>query len=920
MLAAAAFCGDVEKVTGRRPALMTAGRDPSGDVVIVGTIGHSALVDGLARAGKIDIAPVAGKWEACLTQVVDNPMPGVARALVIAGSDKRGTIFGIYTMSEQIGVSPWYWWADVPVRHRERLYVVPGRWVEGGPAVKYRGIFLNDEAPSLTGWAKKRYGGYNHLFYTTVFELLLRLRANALWPAMWSSAFNEDDPENARLADEYGIVMSTSHHEPMLRAQQEWKRHGKGPWDYEANGAELRDFWREGVRRNRAYESLYTVGMRGDGDKPMSRDNNVALLERIVADQRQILKEEMNPDIAKVPQVWALYKEVQSYYEQGMRVPDDVTLLWSDDNFGNLRRVPTDSERSRAGGAGIYYHFDYVGGPRSYKWICTVPTTKVWEQMNLAYRYGADRLWIVNVGDLKPMELDIDFFLNLAWSPDAWPRERIGEFTRLWAAREFGPEHAEEIARIEMANLKLIGRRKPEVTDPETYNLVNYGEADRVMAEYRDLVDRAESVSRQLPMETRDAYFQLVLFPVKASAQVVELYIAAGRNRMFAAQGRAQANDMAERTRALFQADKDLATLYNDVLSGGKWQHMMDQTHLGYTYWNEPPKDTMPAVKDITLPEPAAMAVAVDGSAEAWPGASADCRLPEFDAFNRQTSFVDVFNRGRTGFDFSATADSPWIRLREDSGGHATENGSPAGNTPLSGRVEDEARVWVDIDWDRVPGVESHGSIVIAQRNGPSVTVGVDASRPATPSERELPGFVESGGVISIEAEHTTNHSDEAGVGWRPIADYGRTLSSMTLFPVTAASAIPPRAPLLEYRVYVRNGGAGTVEAYLAPSLPIIPSRGLRYAVSVDDAPPTVVDVATDPSKQEWSRSVEDNIRIARTPVTFPGPGAHVLKVWGVDPGLALQKIVINLGGEKPSYLGPPESFFWRPRSAPSLP
>jgi hypothetical protein len=421
-------------------------------------------------------------------------------------------------------------------------------------------------------------------------------------------------------------------------------------------------------------------------------------------------------------------------------------------------------------------------------------------------------------------------------------------------------------------------------------------------------------------METRDAYFQLVLFPVKASAQVVELYIAAGRNRMFAAQGRAQANDMAERTRALFQADKDLATLYNDVLSGGKWQHMMDQTHLGYTYWNEPPKDTMPAVKDITLPEPAAMAVAVDGSAEAWPGASADCRLPEFDAFNRQTSFVDVFNRGRTGFDFSATADSPWIRLREDSGGHATENGSPAGNTPLSGRVEDEARVWVDIDWDRVPGVESHGSIVIAQRNGPSVTVGVDASRPATPSERELPGFVESGGVISIEAEHTTNHSDEAGVGWRPIADYGRTLSSMTLFPVTAASAIPPRAPLLEYRVYVRNGGAGTVEAYLAPSLPIIPSRGLRYAVSVDDAPPTVVDVATDPSKQEWSRSVEDNIRIARTPVTFPGPGAHVLKVWGVDPGLALQKIVINLGGEKPSYLGPPESFFWRPRSAPSLP
>jgi Glycosyl hydrolase family 115/Gylcosyl hydrolase family 115 C-terminal domain len=907
VLAAGSFCGDVEKVTGRRPGLVTAGKDPNGDVVIVGTIGHSALVDGLARSGKIDTAQVAGRWEAYLTQVVDNPMPGVARALVIAGSDKRGTIFGIYAMSEQIGVSPWYWWADVPVRHRERLFVVPGKWVEGGPAVKYRGIFLNDEAPALTGWVKERYGGYTHLFYTTVFELLLRLRANTLWPAMWNSAFNEDDPDNARLADVYGIVMSTSHHEPMLRAQQEWKRHGQGPWDYTANGAELRDFWRQGVRRNKAYESLYTVGMRGDGDKPMSRDNNVALLEHIVADQREILKEEVNPDITKIPQVWALYKEVQSYYEQGMRVPDDVTLLWSDDNFGNLRRVPTDSERSRAGGAGIYYHFDYVGGPRSYKWICTVPTTKVWEQMNLAYRYGANRLWIVNVGDLKPMELDIDFFLSLAWSPDAWPRERIGEFTRLWAAREFGPDHADEIARIEMAYLKFIGRRKPEVTDTGTYNLVNYGEADRVTAEYRDLVERAEAVSKQLPMEMRDAYFQLVLFPVRASAQVAELYIAAGRNQMYARQGRALANVMAERTRALFQADRDLTTAYNTVLSGGKWQHMMDQTHLGYTYWNEPPKDTIPALQEITIPEPAAIALAVDGSTEAWPGALGSCELPQFDGFNRQTSFVDVFNRGRTAFDFTAAADRPWIHVRAGSG---------AGTGSISGRVDGEMRVWVDIDWSRAPEGDSRGNIVFSQVNGQSVTVGVEVSRTATPSGTDEPGFVESGGVVSIEAEHSTGQRDESGVGWRPIADYGRTLSSMTLFPVTAASAAPPHAPLLEYRVYVKNGSAGTVEAYLAPSLPILPGRGLRYAISVDDAAPSIVDVATDPSKPEWARSVEDNVRIGRTPITLSGAGAHVLKVWGIDPGLVLEKIVVNLGGEMPSYLGPPESFFWRPATA----
>ncbi len=273
--------------------------------------------------------------------------------------------------------------------------------VQGEPAVKYRGIFLNDEAPALTGWVKEKYGSYNREFYMKVFELLLRLKGNYLWPAMWNSAFNEDDPLNPKLADEYGIVMGTTHHEPMLRAQQEWKRHGTGPWDYSRNAAELQEFWKAGIERNKRYESIITVGMRGDGDLPMTEESNVALLEKIVAEQRKILAAEMNPDLSQVPQLWALYKEVQEYYEKGMRVPDDVTLLWCDDNWGNIRRLPTEQERKRAGGAGIYYHFDYVGDPRSYKWINTNPIPKVWEQMHLAYEYGATRIWIVNVGDLK---------------------------------------------------------------------------------------------------------------------------------------------------------------------------------------------------------------------------------------------------------------------------------------------------------------------------------------------------------------------------------------------------------------------------------------------------------------------------------------------------------------------------------------
>src|SRR6266481_4092975 len=425
--------GDIARVTGHKPALNHDRSSIGTNAIIIGTIGKSPIIDDLIRARKIDVSQISGKWETFLIQVVPQPWAGIQNALIIAGSDKRGTIYGIYDLSEQIGVSPWYWWADVPVAHRSALYVKAGRVTQGPPAVKYRGIFLNDEAPCLTGWVTEKFGNYNHQFYTNVFELLLRLKANYLWPAMWNNAFNEDDPLNPQLADEYGIVMGTSHHEPMLRAQQEWKRHGKGPWDYSKNSEVLKELWAQGVERNKEFESIITLGMRGDGDLPMSESANIALLEKIVADQRKIIADRVNPDLSKVPQDWALYKEVQEYYEKGMRVPDDVTLLWCDDNWGNIRRLPTPEERKRSGGAGVYYHFDYVGDPRSYKWLNTIPIAKVWEQMNLAYHYGTDRIWIVNVGDLKPMELPIEFFLRFAWEPDRWPKEKISEYAHLWA-------------------------------------------------------------------------------------------------------------------------------------------------------------------------------------------------------------------------------------------------------------------------------------------------------------------------------------------------------------------------------------------------------------------------------------------------------------------------------------------------------
>jgi hypothetical protein len=890
---------DIARVTGITPTLAhDTGALRSGTIIIIGTIGKSPLIDRLVRSRKINVQSIAGKWESFLIQVVSKPLPGVASALIIAGSDKRGTIFGIYDLSEQIGVSPWYWWADVPVQHKDALFVKAGAYIQGPPAIKYRGIFLNDEAPSLTGWVKEKYGTYNHEFYEKVFELLLRLKANYLWPAMWNNAFNEDDPLNPKLADEYGIVMGTSHHEPMLRAQQEWKRHGAGPWDYSVNSEALQKFWDEGIERNKNYESIITLGMRGDGDLPMSESANISLLEKIVDDQRKIIARRMNKDLSDVPQDWALYKEVQEYYEKGMRVPDDVTLLWCDDNWGNVRRLPTEEERKRSGGAGIYYHFDYVGDPRSYKWLNTIPITKVWEQMNLSYEYGADRIWIVNVGDLKPMEFPIEFFLTMAREPRRWPKERIPEYTRLWAEREFGPEHASAIAEIVAKYTKLNGLRKPELIEPTTFSLVDYQEADGVLAEWQSITSEAEKIYSTLPENMRDAFYELVLYPTKASALVTELYITAGRNNLYAVQGRASTNDLAAEVRRLFQADDELSQEYNHTLAHGKWDHMMDQTHLGYTFWNQPPVNVMPAVQEVQVPDKADMGIAVEGSAMPWLNVFHEPPLPAFDVFNQQRRFVDVFNRGTTPFQFNVAPSAEWIHVM-----------------PSKGTVEKDRRVWVSVDWEKAPPGATDGSVTITGPSSSSVTVKLLAFNPSEPTRSTLRGFVETDGYVSIEAEHYTKQNDTANVDtanarWEKIDDYGRTFSSMTIFPVTAKSVTPPtNSPSLEYQMYLFHPGKAEVEAILAPTLNFVPGRGLRYAISFDDEPPQIIDALAQNSVHDWEQTVEDGVRKVKANFNIENAGYHTLKFWMVDPGVVLQKLVVNLGGVKPSYLGPPESY-----------
>jgi endo-1,4-beta-D-glucanase Y len=912
---------DIERVAGQKPLISDNAGSRSENAIIIGTAGKSGMIDDLVKAGKIDTRQIAGKWESFFLQVVANPLPNISGGLVIAGSDKRGTIYGIYDLSEQMGVSPWYWWADVPVEHKEALFVRPGKYLQGEPSVKYRGIFLNDEAPDLSGWVAEKFGtvptgtnppippnvaNYSSKFYARIFEVILRLKGNYLWPAMWNNAFNEDDPDNPRLADEYGIVLGTSHQEPMLRAQKEWDRRYKatlGSWNYYRHPDVLQNFWREGIKRNKNYESIITLGLRGADDTPMIPGGTVAqsmdLLEKIVDVQRKMIADEINPDVTRVPQVWCLYKEVQEYYKAGMRVPDDVTLLWADDNWGNLRRLPTAAERRRSGGAGIYYHFDYVGGPRNYKWINTNPIPKIWEQLTLAREYGADRIWIVNVGHFKGLEFPIEYFMHLAWNTIRWTNANINEYTRLWAAREFGPTYARDIVDIISAYTKFNGRRKPELLEPTTYSLIDYREADRIVADFNALVARAEEIYGKLPAKLRDAFYELVLFPTKACAQVNELYVTAGKDALYAQQGRAGTNDLAARAEALFKADADLMDYYNHTLAGGKWDHFMDQVHIGYTIWQDPPRNVMPKVARIQLPDAAAMAVAVDGSLSVWTGASNIAALPRFDAFNQQRQYIDVFNQGQAAFEYEASASAPWIVLSEN-----------------RGTVTKEDRIWVTVDWSKAPRGLAHGAVEIARRGGSEkVTVKIQSLSPSEPSRDGFAGHVEGEGYVSIEPEHYTRNISAGSVRWERIEDYGRTLSAMTIMPVTAESVTPPHgSPCLEYRLYLFDSGQATVQSIIAPTLNFAPDRGLRYAVSFDDQPPQTINIlAADfdarNGNRDWEESVKDAGRVVRSTHTLSHPGYHTLKVWMVDPAVVLQKIIVDLGGLKPSYLGPPESY-----------
>ena len=586
-IAAANLLRDFEQVTGVKP--QRGGNDAR---VVIGTVGSNPQIDQWVKQGLLK--DLKGKTEKYIIKTI-------GKQLVIAGSDKRGTVYGIYELSRQIGVSPWYYWADVPVVKHPELYVKEGEYTDGEPAVRYRGLFLNDEAPCLTTWVKNtfgtNYGG--HQFYEKVFELILRLKGNYLWPAMWGWAFYADDPENLKTADKMGVMMGTSHHEPMARNHQEYARDRKGwgAWNYSTNKENLDRFFREGIERMKGTDDIVTIGMRGDGDEAMGNGTDTKLLETIIDNQRRIIKEVTKRPAKETPQIWALYKEVQDYYDAGLRVPDDVTVLLCDDNWGNVRRLPTAEEQKRKGGWGLYYHVDYVGAPRNTKWINVTPIQNMWEQLQLAYNGGIQKLWILNVGDLKPMEYPIQLFMDMAWNPNKYKVDNLLCHTYEFCAESFGEDQACEASQILNLVSKYNGRITSEMLDASAYTTDEFAQ---VVGEYQALEVRALRQFITLKPEAKDAYRQIILFPVQAMGAVYEMYYAQAMNLKLAALGDPEANCWAERCRYAFKRDSLLNLQYNKEIAGGKWDGMMIQKHISYRTWNDNfPADVVPMLKKV---------------------------------------------------------------------------------------------------------------------------------------------------------------------------------------------------------------------------------------------------------------------------------------------------------------------------------
>lgn len=918
--AAELFAADVEAVTGRRPQV-TSATGETGPAVIVGTVGGSALIRRLSEAGKIDTAPLEGAWERYLIQTVANPLPGIRKALVIAGSDRRGAAYGLFTLSKLIGVSPWYWWADVPVKKHAALHVDAPPTYSQTPSVRYRGIFLNDEDWGLTPWASQTFeperGNIGPRTYAKVCELLLRLKANYLAPAMHpvSTSFNQI-PENKLVADTFAIVMGSTHCEPLLlNTASEWDTQTMGPWNYDKNKEGINRVLTQRVRENSPYENVYTLALRGLHDGAMSTTlpmhEKVRMLQQALLDQRRILAENIDRPVETVPQAFTPYKEVLEIYSNGLELPDDVTIVWPDDNYGYMKRLSGVREQRRTGRSGVYYHVSYLGVPHSYLWFSTTPPSLMYEELRKAYDTTADRLWLLNCGDLKGSEMQVSLFLDMAWDIGRFTADNVVTYPARWLAGIFGEAYYDRLEAMTREHLRLAFPRKPEymgwgyhwnrfdhnceqLTDTD-FSFTNYDEAQRRLEAYRQLGARAEALLHEIGDEARPAFYQLVYYPLRGAELMNRMTLGGQRNRWYARQGRAATNAVRDEVQRCYDSLQVITRGYNSLL-GGKWNHMMSmrQNYDGVSsYFNLPHLATHDAA--------GAPRLALQVAGEDVTGARAFHALPAFDNYLRRTYPVEIYNRGGGTLAWTAHASEPWVVLSKS-----------------AGKTADEERITVGIDWEKAPSGNAVPAQIVFRAGEQSEKVLVSLFNPTAPSRAELRGiYVENNGCVSIPAAgcHRVRENDRIKI--TVVEDLGIEGPALQLGDPTAPLQIfrSRDVPCAEYDFYAFDAGSVDVYTYVLPTFPLHADRDFRigentntdtkYSVQIDDGALATPSSSHVEYSQVWFESVLRNCAVNKSTLHIDKPGRHTLRIRVGDPGIVLQKIVLDFGGMKRSYLGP---------------
>ena len=918
--AAELFAADVEAVTGRRPQV-TSATGETGPAVIVGTVGGSALIRRLSEAGKIDTAPLEGAWERYLIQTVANPLPGIRKALVIAGSDRRGAAYGLFTLSELIGVSPWYWWADVPVKKHAALHVDAPPTYSQTPSVRYRGIFLNDEDWGLTPWASQTFeperGNIGPRTYAKVCELLLRLKANYLAPAMHpvSTSFNQI-PENKLVADTFAIVMGSTHCEPLLlNTASEWDTQTMGPWNYDKNKEGINRVLTQRVRENSPYENVYTLALRGLHDGAMSTTlpmhEKVRMLQQALLDQRQILAENIDRPVETVPQAFTPYKEVLEIYSNGLELPDDVTIVWPDDNYGYMKRLSGVREQRRTGRSGVYYHVSYLGVPHSYLWFSTTPPSLMYEELRKAYDTTADRLWLLNCGDLKGSEMQVSLFLDMAWDIGRFTADNVVTYPARWLAGIFGEAYYDRLEAMTREHLRLAFPRKPEymgwgyhwnrfdhnceqLTDTD-FSFTNYDEAPRRLEAYRKLGARAEALLHEIGDEARPAFYQLVYYPLRGAELMNRMTLGGQRNRWYARQGRAATNAVRDEVQRCYDSLQVITRGYNSLL-GGKWNHMMSmrQNYDGVSaYFNLPHLATHDAA--------GAPRLALQVAGEDVTGARAFHALPAFDNYLRRTYPVEIYNRGGGTLAWTAHASEPWVVLSKS-----------------AGKTADEERITVGIDWEKAPSGNAVPAQIVFRAGEQSEKVLVSLFNPTAPSRAELRGiYLENNGCVSIPAAGCPRVRENDRIKITAVEDLGIEGPALQLGDPTAPLQIfrSRDVPCAEYDFYAFDAGSVDVYTYVLPTFPLHADRDFRigentntdtkYSVQIDDGALATPSSSHVEYSQVWFESVLRNCAVNKSTLHIDKPGRHTLRIRVGDPGIVLQKIVLDFGGMKRSYLGP---------------